>query len=155
MKKTFLVILLIIIGVIATFFLNSNFRDLIISSTKEASHQLGKLSPPIVHVTSDYTQHDENQTSITNKYDLLLLNTNKEQRLYKIQVVNNDSYILSISNSVLIKPGEHKHIVFNIQIPKNSIDTTQRVAQITLRVIDTENPELFTDDTTEFVFKGF
>ncbi len=158
MKKILLVLLLLITGLVATYFLNSNFRNLIINvgastSIEGALHQLGKRSPPVIHINGTIKQYTENKTSIINNYVLMILNPNKEQGIYKIEIIDNDLYTHSIHNPISLEAGKKKKISFNIQTSKTNKNTGQKVIQVTLRAIDTENPELFMDDKIGFVLK--
>ena len=160
MKKILLILLLLIIGLIITFFLNSNFRNLVINvgastSTEEALHQLGKRTPPIIQISGAIKQYAENQNSIINSYELMILNPNKKQGIYKIEILDNPLYTHSIHNPISLEAGKKKNILFNIQTSKTNEDINKRIKEITIRATDTKNSELFIDNKVGFILKRF
>lgn len=142
------------------FFLNSNFRNLIINvgastSKEEVLNKFGKRSPPVIHISGTIKQYSEDQSSIINSYKLMILNPNKKQGTYKIEIIDNDLYTHSIHDPIFLDAGKKKIVSFNIRTSKMDKNDSRSVKQITLRAIDVENLELFVDEKIGFILKGF
>jgi len=158
MKKIFLTLLIIVIGLISAFFLNSDFKNLIINigastSKKEVLHQLGKDIPPLVYITNDIPAFEKKDKIIYNNYRLIITNTNTKGTFYKIKI-NNKKFTLSIQDNIYVASKETKKIPFQISIQINDIMDLKNIEVLEINIIDKNNPTLKRKEHVGFIVKN-
>ncbi|NPA66099.1 MAG: hypothetical protein GXO11_04365 [Epsilonproteobacteria bacterium] len=159
MKKIFLTLLVFIIGLISAFFLNSDFRNLIINiststSKEEVFYQLGKNAPPLIHITHSVTpSFKKDNEKIYNYYVLIITNINKKDSIYELKI-NNNKFSHSIKTNLHVASHQTKKIPFQISIPVKLNKNSKNLESIELIVIDKNNPTLTSKEYVGFILKN-
>ena len=159
MKKIFLTLTILVIVMIATFFLNSDFKNFIISvgastSKEEVLHHFGKNAPPLIHIThSVMPSLKKNDEMIFNYYKLMIMNTNNKNSIYELKI-NNNKFSHSIKTNIHVASHEKKIIPFYISIPIQSNKDSRNIEELELIVIDKNNPTLTSKEHVGFILKS-
>ncbi|WP_373005072.1 FixG Ig-like domain-containing protein [Sulfurimonas sp.] len=158
MKKIFLALVIIVIVFVATFFLNSDFKNLVINvgastSKQEVLHQLGKDAPPVMHVTHRIPSFEKNDKTILNNYELMIINTNNQNSIYELKIKNN-KFSHSIETNIYVASHETKKIPFSIYIPIKLNTNSRGIEGLEINVIDKNNPTLIAKENVGFILKS-
>jgi hypothetical protein len=166
MKKIFFTLLTIIIGFIAIFFLNSDFRNLIINigastSKEEILHQLGKNAPPLIHINQRVTtlnhtvipSYKINNEKIINYYVLMISNTNSKDCFYKLKI-NNKNFSHSLQEKIHVASHKTKKINFQIYLPLKLDTSNRKIQELEITVIDENHPNLMSKEHIGFILKS-
>ncbi len=158
MKKVFLALITITIAFIATFFLNSSFKNFVIrivasNNTEEVFHQLGKDAPPVIYITHRLSSFKKNDTTILNSYILMIINPNNQDSAYELKI-DNKNFSHSIVTDIYVASHETKKIPFQIYIPIKNNTSRRNIKELEISVIDKNNPALITKQHVGFILKN-
>ena len=158
MKKVLIAFAALIVVVIATFFLNSDFRNLIINigastTTQEAMHQLGEAAPPVINITYEPSTHETNNTAVSNQYILMILNPNNQEADYQFKI-SDKRFSHSIHQDIHLSKDEKKKIRFKVYASVSSIHQNKKIERIEVEVIDKNNPDLSSKQTMGFIIQS-
>ena len=158
MKKVFLALVTVAITLVATFFLNSDFKSFVINvgasnNTEEILHQLGKDAPPIINIAHSLPSFEKNNEIILNNYILMIVNPNNKDSAYELKI-NNKKFSHSIKTDMHVASHKTKKISFQIYIPIQNNMNTRGIEELEISVVDKNNPTLITKEHVGFILKN-
>jgi len=158
MKKALFALAVLIVALVATFFLNTDFRNFVINvgaskTPQEALHQLGMSAPPLIVINSVSSMNETNNTTISNQYILMILNTNDEASDYQFRI-SDKRFKHTIHQDIHLSAHEKKTIRFNVYASISSIVQNQKFEPIEVEVIDKNNPDLISKKTMGFIIQS-
>ena len=158
MKKVFLALVTVAIALVATFFLNSDFKSFVINvgasnNTEEVLYQLGKDTPPVINITHSLPSFEKNDEIILNNYILMIVNPNNQDSAYELKI-DNKKFSHSIKTDIHVASHKTKKIPFHIYTPIKNNTNTRDIEELEISVVDKNNPTLITKEQVGFILKS-